>query len=315
MSATATQTAPQVNSDTPYESKFLPKVTSIPLVSSLKTHLFTHIPQAEAISKYVGDHLSAAYSYTNDTPIQPMLIKLDTLAANGVAKLTKEVPAVNTPTDQVLKSTKIDSFVDFLTHYYTASVDFFFSIFNAYKGVFDPVVNHFLVKFETFFDIKVEKEDNQSIRLTRIRKVMVEKVDSRVTPFLNGTKEIVTSIYTEKIAPLIQYPLKQFSASRDKATETFSPIISELSTRFTKAESAAKDAWVKTKPDISRPNSLIPTLKSGLFVVITFGNTLVYTESEKQPANKGVEDQTNGLVSGVELNDTKAKKRPNGMAS
>src|SRR5947207_300492 len=258
MSATTTETVPQVNGETTYSPKFLPKVTSIPVVNSLKKQLFTHVPQAEAFSKHVGDHLSAAFTYTNDTPIQPMLIKLDTLAAEGVARLEKEVPIVTTPTDEVLKKTKIDSFIGFFTHHYVTSVDFILNLFNAYKGIFDPVVNQVLNKFEWFLDIKASKEESQKARLTHIRKLVVEKFDSQVTPILNKTIETVSSIYSNRIVPLAQYPLKQFNAQKDKATENYSPVVSELSSRYTKAESAAKDAWVKTKPDVSGPNAVIP---------------------------------------------------------
>ena len=121
------------------------------------------------------------------------------------------------------------------------------------------------------------------------------------------------SIYSDKITPLAQYRFKQFNAKKDKAAETYSPVVSELTSRYTKAESAAKDAWFKTKPDISGPNAVIPSLKSGIFVVITFGYNLVFPESKK-PFPQGVEEQMNGLVSGVELKDGEAKKRPNGLA-
>src|SRR5437762_11897888 len=93
MSAVATETVPKVNGDTTYSSKFLPKITAIPLINSLMKQ-FSRIPQAEALSKHVGDHLSAAFTYTNDTPIQSMLIKLDTLAPNGMPKLERDVPIV-----------------------------------------------------------------------------------------------------------------------------------------------------------------------------------------------------------------------------
>jgi len=220
---------------------------------------------------------------------------------------------VNTPTDEVLKKTKIDSFIGFFTHYYTASVDFIFNLFNAYKSAFDPLVAHVLDKFEAILGIKSEKPETSRTRITRIRGTIVEKVDSRVTPVLNSTNERVTSIYSNRIVPLIQYPLKQFNVQKDKAAETYSPVVSELTSRYTKAESAAKDAWVKTKPDISGPNAVIPSLKSGIFAVITFGYSLVYPESKK-PTLKGVEEQTNGLVSGVDLNNGDVTKRPNGKA-
>lgn len=313
MSATKTETT-QVNGEPSYSSKFLPKVTSIPVVNSLKKQLFAHVPQAEVLTKHVGHHLSNAWSYTNNTPIQPMLIKLDTLAAEGVARLEKEVPMVNTPTDEVLKKTKIDSFIDFFTHYYTASVDFIVNLFDAYKGVFDPVVYPILNNFEAFLGIKASKQESKSARVTRIRGVIAEKVDSQVTPILNKTQETITSIYSSTIAPLAQYPLKQYKIQKDKAAETYSPVVSELTSRYTKAESAAKDAWIKTKPDISGPNAVIPSLKSGIFAAITFGYNLVYPETKK-PSPKGVEEETNGLVSGVELNNGGANKRPNGMAA
>jgi hypothetical protein len=314
MTSTATETTPQVNGDTTYSSKFLPKVTSIPVVNSLKKQLFIYVPQAETLSTYVGTQLTTAFAYTDNTPIQPMLIKLDTLAADGVAKLQKEVPIVDTPTNEVLKKTKIDHVMDLFTHYYAVSVDFAFNIFNAYKGVFDPVLLPFLDRFEAFLDIKSSKDKSTSDRFAKVRAVVIEKVDSKVTPILTQTKETVTSVYTNKVVPLAQYPANLFSAQKEKATEVVSPYVSELTSRYTKAESAAKDAWTKTKPDISGPNSIVPTVKSGIFVVITFGYNLVYPESKKQPSPHGVEDQTNGLVSGVELSDGHAKKRTNGSA-
>jgi hypothetical protein len=314
MTSTATETTPQVNGDTTYSSKFLPKVTSIPVVNSLKKQLFIYVPQAETLSTYVGTQLTTAFAYTDNTPIQPMLIKLDTLAADGVAKLQKEVPIVDTPTNEVLKKTKIDHVMDLFTHYYVVSVDFVFNIFNAYKGVFDPVLLPFLDRFEAFLDIKSSKDKSTADRFAKVRAVVIEKVDSKVTPILTQTKETVTSIYTNKVVPLAQYPANLFSAQKEKATEVVSPYVSELTSRYTKAESAAKDAWTKTKPDISGPNSIVPTVKSGIFVVITFGYNLVYPESKKQPSPHGVEDQTNGLVSGVELSDGHAKKRTNGSA-
>jgi len=314
MTSTATETTPQVNGETTYTSKFHQEITSIPVVNSLRKQLFLHIPQAETLNKYVEDQLSAAFTYIDNTPIQAMLIKLDTLAADGVAKLQKEVPIVTTPTNEVLKKTKIDYFLDLFTRYYVASIDFAYNIFNTYKNVFDPVLVPFLDRFEAFFDIKSSKDKTTGARFSKIYEVVVEKVDSKVTPILTQTKETVTSIYTNKVVPLAQYPGNLFSAQKEKATEVASPYVSELTSRYTKAESAAKDAWTKTKPDISGPNSIVPAVKSGIFVVTTFGYNLVYPESEKQPSPKGVEDQTNGLVSGVEPSDGHAKKRTNGSA-
>lgn len=314
MTSTATETKPHVNGDATYSSKFLPKVTSIPVVNSLKKQLFMHVPQAEAISKYVGDQLSTAFTYTDNTPIQPMLIKLDTLAADGVAKLQKEVPIVSAPTEEVLKKTKLHQMMDMFTHYYAASVDFIYNIFNAYESVFDPIIDPFLDRFETLLDIKVSKEQSPRARFATIRQVVVEKVDSKVTPILKQTKETVTSIYSDRLVPLAQYPIDLFTTQKEKATEAAAPYVSEMTSRYTKAESAAKDAWTKTKPDVSGPNSFVPTVKSGIFTVITFGYNLVYPESKEQPSPKGVEDQTNGLVSGVELSDGHAKKRGNGSA-
>jgi hypothetical protein len=312
MSTTTTETA-QINGDTSYSPKFLPKVTSIPVVNSLKNQLFAHVPQAESLSKHVGEHLSAVFTYTNDTPIQPMLIRLDALAADGVARLEKEVPIVTTPTEEVLRKTKIDRFICFFTHHYVTTVDFIFNLFNAYKGVFDPVVDGVLNNLEVFLGIQNSKDESQKERVAHIRGVIIEKVDSHVTPILNKTRETVASIYSNKITPLAQYRLEQFNTRKDKAAETYSPVVSELASRYTKAESAAKDAWVKTKPDISGPNAVIPSLKSGIFVVITFGYNLVFPESNKS-SPQGVEEQTNGLVSGIELKDGDAKKRPNGLA-
>src|SRR5271167_3178662 len=217
MSATTTETTPQVNGDPAYSPKSLSKVTSIPIVNSLKNHIFTHIPQVEVLTKYVGHYLSNAWTYTNDTPIQPMLIKLDTLAANGVARLEKEVPLVTTPTEEVLRKTKIYTYLDFFTHYYTASVDFIFNLLDGYKAAFEPAFNHILNQFEVFLGLEPPKQETKSARVTRIRGAVVEKVDSRVTPILNKTKEVVTSIYSDRIAPLIQYSLNQFNIQKDKA--------------------------------------------------------------------------------------------------
>jgi len=193
------------------------------------------------------------------------------------------------------------------------SVFFIFNLFNAYKGVFDPVIDRVLNNLEVFLGIKNSKDESQKERVAHIRGVIVEKVDSHVTPILNKTRETVKSIYSDKITPLAQYRFEQFNAKKDKAAETYSPVVSELASRYTRAESAAKDAWFKTKPDISGPNTLSPSLKSGIFVVITFGYNLVFPESKK-PFPQGVEEQMNGLVSGVELKEGEAKKRHNGLA-
>jgi len=315
MTVTATETKPQLNGDhTAYESKFIPKVTSIPVISSFKKHLFSAIPQTEVVSNYLSAGLATAFSYTNDTPIQGMLIKLDTLAASGVERLEKEVPAVNTPTDQVLKKTKLDKFLGLFTHYYIVSVDFTVNILNAYKSAADPVIHSVLGRIETFLGLKPAEESNDTERIKRIRGSVYEKVDSRVTPIYNKSMGTVTSVYNDKVVPLTQYPAKQFNVQKDKANEKYSPLVSELTDRYTKAESAAKDAWLQTKPDISGPNSVVPTLKSGIFTIITFGYNIVYPE-QKKPDPKGVESQTNGLVSGVELSDGEAKKRSNGTTS
>jgi hypothetical protein len=307
------ETDPKINGEPTYSSKFIPKLTAIPIVNSIKKHLYTHIPQAESLTTYVGDRLNVAFSYTNDTPIQTVLIKLDTLAADGVAKLEKEVPIVTTPTEEVLKRTKIDVALVFLAHYYTASVLFVLNLFNAYKSVFDPAINSFLDRFEVFLGIKASKPETQSARVKRIREVIVEKVDSQVTPILNKSKETVTSFYSSRIAPLVQYPVRLFYAEKEKTIENFTPFISELTSRYTKAETAAKGAWANTKPDISGPNAVFPALKSSLFVAITFGYNFVYPEETKLSTN-AAEDQTNGLVSGAERRDGEAKKRPNGVA-
>ena len=316
MTVTATETTtPHVNGDSSaYESKFLPKVTSIPVISSLKKQVFSTVPQAEVLTKYVGGRLSTAFTYTNDTPIQGLLIKLDTLAASGVEKLEKEVPAVNTPTDQVLKKTKLDIFLGFFTYYYTASVDFTFNLFNAYKSAADPVIHSVLDRIEILLGLKPAQQTNDTDRIKRIRGSVYEKVDSRVTPIYNKSKDTVTSVYNDTFVPLTQYPAKQFNVQKDKANEKYSPLVSELTNRYTKAESAAKDAWLQTKPDISGPNSVVPTLKSGLYTLITFGYNVIYPEAKK-PDPKGVESQTNGLVSGVDMNDGEATKRPNRSAS
>jgi hypothetical protein len=317
--ATATETTPHVNGDaSKYESKFLPKVTAIPVVDSIKKQIFTTIPQAENLTKYVGGHLDTAFTYTKDTPIQGLIIKLDTLAASGMDKLEKEVPAVKTPTDEVLKKAKADRALDFFVYYYTTAVDFVANMLGAYKGAFEPYVSSFLDRLEGVIGVKSTKGETSRQRVKHIGGFAVEQVDSRVTPIINKTKETVSSIYADKVVPLTQYPMKQFNGQKDKATEKYSPLVNNLLSRVSKAESAAKDAWAETKPDISGPNAVVPTVKSGIYSVITFGYNLVYPE-EKKPSvegiDKGVEEQTNGLVSGVELGDGEAKKRPNGKAS
>jgi hypothetical protein len=313
MSTTTTQTTPQVNGETSYSPKFLPKLTSIPVVDSVKKQIFLHVPQAENVSKYVGHQLSTAFSYTKDTPIQPILIKLDTLAADGVDKLEKEVPIVNTPTDEVLKNTKVDTLLGVVAHYYAIATGFIAGFFDSTKAVADPYINILLDRFEGFLDIK-EPEKDQKARILRIRSLIVEKVDAQVTPLLNKTKETYTSLYSSYIVPLAKYPLEQFSATKDKAEEAYSPLLNEAKSRYAKAESSAKDAWNETKPDISGPNSAIPAAKAALFVAIAFAYKLVYPE-EKKPVSK-TEEQTNGLVSGVELNNSgSAKKRTNGPTS
>lgn len=314
MTATQTETA-QANGDTLYHSKFIPQVVSIPVVDSLKKQLFARVPQAEALSRFVGNQLGKGFSYTHDTPIEPMLIKLDTLAADGVAKLQKGVPIVNTTTDEALKTTRLDRVMDLFTHYYVVCVGFIYNVFNVYKSFFDPSIDIFLARFEALLEIKPSKEDTQSARIYRIRTVIIEKVDMRVTPVSNQIKETVTSVYSTTLVPLVQYPLKLFDAQRAKALETLSPIIAELKSRYTKAEATAKQSWVQTKPDVSGPNAVLPAIKSGIFVVITFGYNLVYAAPKKPVDKPRVEDQTNGLVSGVELNDGSTMKRPNGMAS
>lgn len=317
--ATATETKPHVNGDaSKYESKFLPKVSAIPVVDSVKKQIFTSVPQAESLTKYVGDSLGTAFTYTKGTPIQGLIIKLDTLAALGMDKLEKEVPAVKTPTDEVFKKAKADRALDFFTHYYTAALDFVSNMFGAYKGAFDPYVSSFLDRIEGFIGMKPTKGETSTQRVKHIGGFAVEKVDSRVTPILNKTKETASSIYTDKVIPLAQYPMKQFNGQKDKATEKYSPLINNLTSRVTKAESAALDAWAETKPDISGPNAVVPTIKSGVYSAITFGYNLVYPE-EKKPSlddiDQGVEEQTNGLVSGVDLGDGGAKKRHNGQTS
>jgi len=321
MTTTTTQTSSHVNGDTTYSYKFIPKVTSIPVVNSLTKQIFTHVPQAEAASKYVGNHLNTAFNYTKDTPIQPMLIKLDTLAANGVAKLEKEVPIVNTPTEEVIKKTRIDKALEWFTHYYAVTADFLLNSLSAYKGAFNPTINTFLARFEDFLGISASPEDTQASRAQRIRKVGGEKVVVNVrpildkaTPFVDKAKESYSSVYT-RAQPFVEYPLKQIHIQKSKATEAVRPYASLFKARFSKANSAAKEAWTETKPDRTAPTSIIPPLKSTLFVVLSFGYNFVYLDkpSEKPAPNK-LEEQTNGLVSGVELKEGEAKKRPNGPA-
>lgn len=315
MSATATETKPQVNGDETYSSKFLPKVTSIPVINSLQRQFFMHVPYAEAIAKHLTEHLTKVFTYTNNTPIRPVLIKLDILAANGVSKLEKEVPFVTTPTEEVLKKTRVDSFIDTFTHYYVTSIDFLLSVFNAYQGVFDPLVKPILDRTERFLNLTPAKDQTKMSRFVHIRGVLVEKLDSRVTPVLNKTKEVGTSIYSNKVLPIVQYPLTQFNTRKAKLSETYSPYVSELKSRYTKAESAAKDVWAQTKPKPSGPNGVIPTIKSGIFVTIAFGYNMVNPESDTKTFPKRFEDQINGLFSGIEIVDGEIKKRPNGNLS
>jgi hypothetical protein len=314
MSATATRTA-HINGAPSYEPKFLPKVNSIPVVNSLKRQLFTHVPQAESLSKQVGQQLSAVFTYTNDTPIRPMLIKLDTLAANGVAKLEKEVPIVASPTDQVLKTTKIDQLLEFVAHYYVMSINYVLGIFNTYKGFFEPVVKQFLSYGEEFVGVKSSPGESLSARFTKLKEAIVAKIETHVTPLITQAKETAASIYNKAL--LVAQPrLKSFNAEKDKAIDTLNPLVSELKTRFTKAESAAKDAWLENKRNISDPNAFVPFIKLTIFTGLVFGYNLVYPDTKKTSDKKdGVEEQTNGLVSGVELTDGIAKNRPNGFAS
>ena len=313
MSTTTTETTPQVNGATPYSPKFLPKLNSIPVVDSVKKHIFLHVPQAENVSKYVGHQLSIAFSYTKDTPIQPILIKLDTLAADGVDKLEREVPIVNAPTDEVLKKTKIDSLLSFIVHYYAITTGFIAGWFDSTKSVVDPYINIILDRFDGFLGVS-EPEKDQYARIIRIRDVVVAKVDPQVTLLLNKTKEVYRSIYGTYILPLSKYPLEQFNASKGKAEEISSPYLTEAKSRYAKAESSAKEIWSETKPDISGPNSAVPTVKAVVYTLITFGYKLIYPEGEKHVSK--TEEQTNGLVSGVELNSgAAAQKRANGPTS
>jgi len=316
---TATQTQAQVNGDKPtYEPKFLPKLHSIPVIKSVKQEVYTHLPQAESLSKYVGDQLSTAFKYTDNTPIQGALIRLDTLAASGLETLEKQVPIVNSPPKEILKKTKVDKLLGFITHYYCVAIDFFYNLVDQYKDVFDSVVLPVLDRIEIFLGTKSDKGDTKTDRTKRIYTVVIENVDNTVAPLSSKSKETISSIYSQ-ILPLAQYPVTLFTTQKDKATESVSPYVHEVNHRLTKAESAAKDAWIQTKPDISGPNSVIPTLKSGVFAVLTFGYTVVYPEKPKEEAKKHAanktEEQTNGLVSGVDLSDGDIKRRPNGAAA
>jgi|SRR5579859_1475231 len=323
MTVTSTETAtPQVNGEPGhYESKFLPKVTSIPMVTSLKKQLFTTVPQAETLSKYVEDGLGTAFSYTKGTPLQPFLIKLDDLAAIGLGKFEKEVPIVTAPTEEVLKKAKVDKGINLFVQWYTVSLNFAFSVFDKYKGTLDPVLIPFLDRLEAFVDTKPQEGDTPIVRFKRLGGAAYEKVDAKVTPILNKSKETVTSIYSTYFVPVIETPQKQFFAQKDYAKEKMSPYVSEATARYTKAEGAAKDAWTKTKPDISGPNSVVPTLKSGAFTALTFAYKFAYPDAKTPSAEKmesdvhsKVQEQTNGLVSGVDLTDG-VKKRPNGATS
>jgi hypothetical protein len=315
MSATATQTA-QVNGEAEYSPKFLLKVNAIPVVNSLKKQIFTHVPQAENLTKHVGQQLGAVFNSTKDTPFQPMLIKLDTLAANGVAKLEKEVPLVSSPTKEVLRKTKVDQLLEFVTHYYVYYLNSVVSILGSSKSAIDPVLNKALGIAESFLDVTSTPEETQGARLTKLKETVVAKVDEKVTPLITYGKETTTSIYNQ-VLPIVQSPLQFFYAEKDKATEAYTPLISDLKTRITKAESAAKSAYNQHKPDISGPSAAIPLLKSTVFAALVFGYSIVYPESKAPEPKKGsVEEQTNGLVSGVELpGDGGAKKRPNGSAN
>jgi len=313
MTRTTTETTPQVNGDPAYSSKFLPKVTSIPVITSLRKHLFIHVPQAEVLTTYVHGGLSAAFSYTHDTPIEPVLIKLDTLAASGFDKIEKEVPIVNASTNEVLEKTKISKAASAFVQLYTGTSDFVANIFDAYKGVLDPVVNPVLGRVEVFIGSKPAKNESQFGRIKLIGGVLIAKVDARVTPVILKTKETVTSIYTDKLFPIAQIPIKQYHAQKEHVAHFLGPIYCVARSRITGAESAAKDAWTKTKPNLSGPSSIVPALKSGIFVVITFGYTLLYPQSNKS-SPKGAGDQTNGLVSGVEVADGEVRKRQNGQA-
>jgi len=314
MSATATQTT-QVNGDPTYESKFLPKVNAIPVVNSLREQIFTHVPQAENLSKHVGRHLGTVFTYTKDTPVQPMLIKLDTLAANGVAKLEKEVPLVASPTEEVLKKTKIDKVLELATKYYVMCVNYVLGIFKAYEGVLDRTVTNVLSFAEQILGVQPTPEESQSARFTKLKEVFIAKVDEKVASLITQVKGTATSVYDE-VLRVPQSSLKFFNAEKDKTAETYSPLVSEVKARYTKAESATKRAWLENKPDISGPNAFIPFVKAVIFTTIVFGYNILYQESKKsEPNNGGIEDQTNGLVSGVERSDGDAKKRPNGSAS
>jgi hypothetical protein len=317
--ATATQTHVQINGDKPtYEAKFLPKVNAIPVVQSFKKQVYTHVPHAENITKYVGDHLSTAFKYTDDTPIQGALKKLDSLAADGVERLEKQVPMVNAQPQEILKKTQVDKLLGFITHYYTVLVSFVFSLFNTYQNLFDPILLPALDRIEIFLDTTSTGPESKGERIKRIYAVAVEKVDNQVTPVINRTKETISAIYTSKVLPVAQFPLGLFTTQKDKAAESVSPYVHGVNSRITKAESAAKDAWIQTRPDISGPNSVIPTLKSGVFAALTFGYKVVYPEKPKEEAEDKAaktQEQSNGLVSGVDLSDGGIHKRPNGVAS
>jgi len=294
-------------------SKFLPKVSSIPVISSFKKQLFLHVPQAELLSKYVYNGVNTVFTYTHDTPIEPMLIKLDTLAANGVSKLEKEVPIVAAPTDEVLKKTYLSEAFNFVTYWYTSTLSYFTNMFDAYQPVLDSFLKPFLDKAEGFLGTQAPKDEPQIARLKRLFGTVTERIDTKVSPIISSVKTRATSYYNDKVLPTAQLPLKQYNMAKEKAMTTASAYTSFVNDRFSKAELSAKDAWTKTKPDISGPNSVVPALKSGLFSGLTFVYALRYGTVTK-PNKPSVDDQTNGLVSGVELNDGIATKRPNGVA-
>jgi hypothetical protein len=321
MTTTTTQTNTHVNGDDSYSYKFIPKVNAIPVVNSLTKQIFTHVPRAEAASKYVGDHLNTAFNYTKDTPIQPMLIRLDTLAANGVAKLEKEVPIVTTPTEEVIKKTQIDKLLSFVSHYYVVTLDFTFNFLGAYKGVFDPTISTFLGRFESFLNVSANPDDTQTVRFDRVRRVFVQKVNllhspylDKASPYINKAKDSYSTVYATA-QPFVEYPLKQIEIQKGKAKEFVGLYASEFKSRLGKAETAAKEAWNETRPDLKTPTSIIPALKSTIFVAVSFGYNFVFPEKPaEKPAPSKPEEQTNGLVSGVECRDGEAKKRANGTA-
>jgi hypothetical protein len=159
-----------------YEPKFLNKVISIPVISSLKKQLFIYIPHMETLALHVGDKFNMAFNCTEHTHLQEALIRLDALAASGIEVLEKQVPIVSTPTEEVLRNTNVDHFLTFLTIYYTIAIDFMHKLMESYKGFFDPIP--VLDRVESFLGTTPADKQPETTyeRTTRIRSILIERV-------------------------------------------------------------------------------------------------------------------------------------------